>query len=926
MQPSDSGLLDRIRKVLEIWTHNRTLYPGWLVFPSGQERSELSHRTGDWEQPILSAFPHFTPVEQLKAVRELLWRKEILLEPITRELEAAANQALHKIDCEKHTIEGVQAERHDWAEVREAWYAVALFLLTDARLDCNLTLFEQLLDGLMPFVNDGPDIEHRIRQERCLWAVYSLEFGHLNELLDRWTVDNCDPAWMLRKAALLTEARRYDESIPLVERALNALRQDPAESKSIASASREGWALASTLTMNNRQSVVREWSKLASLKCDAGSEADHVRRAMTRTDAEDEAPSFDVGVRQGTRVRFSNLSRSRLIAAYRVVRLLEVAGVPPVNNPGRDTDLPMSMVSDLLTLAADELVTTNPQLSFRLVLRICTYDKDKMLQRVLSRTHLARLPGETVAEIAQLCIGVIKYSLPRLFVSDEPRSGISWIERMRVAMEVLSRLVLRLPPDLVNETLDIGLECYRTNRVAQDSWLGPPLGNMLERAWEAVPKDVRTSRVFDLMTAPIMEWDNFAAGTNCPDPGDFIGSDDLPSERTSRCEKQYQEVVSLLVRGLLGSDDSRKRATFRLIPLVTSHSLTDKDSSDIANALWSNSDPILNNSSGPNSPLDWVYLILPEMEKGEAERSFRLKWLTSNPESQGKGLDYSSNMLTQVGAAVSGLRGWGRPFALSIEDEEHIAAHIENVVEKFSSSSVSFNFGIRSTIIHVSSLAAEITVPKHVAENLLQRVEVILGTHAHSREPMLTPVNDIRLALGFAVIPGLVRAMPDRFDDISLWLRMGLGSEDDARVRGAMAAIRSWLSASATPGLRLVPDDLVREVGVIIASDRRVALLEALVCATLVFDRGSESHRDTIRPLVLQGLSYLAEKLEYDAQEDIGGDVQTLRLLCAQLATKLAPQGFENDAAVAKWLDIGRSDPFPETRNVVMSYESNRQA
>ena len=98
--------------------------------------------------------------------------------------------------------------------------------------------------------------------------------------------------------------------------------------------------------------------------------------------------------------------------------------------------------------------------------------------------------------------------------------------------------------------------------------------------------------------------------------------------------------------------------------------------------------------------------------------------------------------------------------------------------------------------------------------------------------------------------------------------------------------------------------------------------MEALVCATLVFDRGSESHRDTIRPLVLQGLSYLAEKLEYDAQEDIGGDVHTLRLLCAQLATKLAPQGFGNDAAVAKWLDIGRNDPFPETRNVVMFYES----
>ena len=745
MQPGDSGLLDRIRKLLDIWTHNRKLYPGWLVFPSGQERSDLSRRTADWEPPILSAFPHFTPVEQLKAVRELLWRKEILLEPITRDLEIAANQALHQIDCEKQTVDGVHAELDDWAEVREAWTAVALFLLTSARLDCNLVLFEQRLDSLKPFVNDGPDIEHRIQQERCLWAVYSLEFGHLNELLDRWTVDNCDPAWMLRKAALLTEVRRHDESVPLVERALNSLRQDPAESKSIASASREGWALASTLTVNNRQSIFREWSKLASLKSDAGTETDHIRRAIRRTDEQDEAPSFDVGVRQGSRVRFSNLSRSRLIAAYRAIRLLEVAGVPPVNSPGRDADLPMSMVSDLLTLAADELVTTNPQLSIRLALRICTYDKDKMLQRVLSRTHLARLPDETATELAQLCMGVIKHSLPRLFMSDEPPGGISRVERMRVAMEVLFRLVLRLPPDMVNETLDIGLECYRTDRVAQHHWLGPPLGNMLERAWEALSKDVRTSRVFDLLTAPIVGLNNFAGVTNCLDPGDFIGPDDLPSDRTSMYEKQYQEVVSLLVRGLLGSDDARHRATFRVIPLVISHSLTDKDSSAIASALWSNSDPILHNSSSPNSPLDWVYFILPEMEEGEAERSFRLKWLTPSPESQAKGADYSSDMLAQVGAAVSGLRRWGRQLVLSPEDEEHIATHIENVVEKFSSRSVSFNLGIRSTITHVSSVAAEITVPKHIAENLFRRVEVLLGARAHSREPMLGPVNDIRL-------------------------------------------------------------------------------------------------------------------------------------------------------------------------------------
>ena len=81
MHPNDSEPLDRIRNLVRIWAHNRELYPGWLVFPSGEERFELSRRTEDWKLAILDALPHFTPIEQLKAIRELVWRKELLLEP-----------------------------------------------------------------------------------------------------------------------------------------------------------------------------------------------------------------------------------------------------------------------------------------------------------------------------------------------------------------------------------------------------------------------------------------------------------------------------------------------------------------------------------------------------------------------------------------------------------------------------------------------------------------------------------------------------------------------------------------------------------------------------------------------------------------------------------------------------------------------------
>ena len=178
--------LARVKETLEVWEHNRQLYPGWLAFPSGQERGGLSRRTNEWEQPILNALPELDPVERLSAIRELIWRREILLEPLTQNLVAKAEEVLHSIDCEKRTIDGGEDARGDWAEIREAWRTVGLALLTDARLDCNGSLFEQRLDALGPFANDHVDVAHRLQHERCLWDIFSLGFESLNQRLDRW--------------------------------------------------------------------------------------------------------------------------------------------------------------------------------------------------------------------------------------------------------------------------------------------------------------------------------------------------------------------------------------------------------------------------------------------------------------------------------------------------------------------------------------------------------------------------------------------------------------------------------------------------------------------------------------------------------------------------------------------------------------------
>ena len=270
-----------IREVIDSWAHNRGLYSGWLVFPFGPEHSELSRQTDEWEPHMLRIFPNLTSIERLMAVRELIWRRELLLEPISCQLEDAAHAAIDEIDWDQRIVSDDESASISWIEIRDAWRTVALALLTQARLSCNQPIFADRLESLMPFSNDSPDVGHRIHQERCLSAVYSSDFPGLNGALDSWEVEKCDPVWMLRKAALLIEARRHFEAEILQLRSLNLIRKHLGEDRNISNASRMGWALGSMLTMENQQSIFRRWDELGALKCNVWNEIVHIRMWWT---------------------------------------------------------------------------------------------------------------------------------------------------------------------------------------------------------------------------------------------------------------------------------------------------------------------------------------------------------------------------------------------------------------------------------------------------------------------------------------------------------------------------------------------------------------------------------------------------------------------------------------------------------------------
>ena len=559
----EDDLQEKVMETIDTWQHNRKVYPGWLLLPAGEARETLRSLTNIWEPRILAALPAPAAVERLNAIYELVWRREILLEPISQELDSAAEAALTSLNCQSRTTDGVADTGIDWGAVREKWRNVALALVTAARYRLDGKLFDERTKRLEPFVNDHPDVYHRLRQEHCLWAMWAMDFETLEGLLDEWTVKDCDPIWVVRKAALLWESVRNDEAAELVRDALDAIRSLPDVEGSVASASREGWALWSVYTLDNRQEICKRWDELAAFKCDAMLERDVITRQISGSEVSQEAPRFDLEVRRVQGLRFS--SRSPEIAAYKAIRLSEIAGLPPLTRHTEPLDTPVA--SSALGSAAEVFALMRPELAIRLVLRSANSETDNTLERVLARSRVASLSDSTVDILSGICINVINYSFSRLVIADRRRRSFSWATRMRVAMEVLSRLVLRVTNDKAEALLDIGLQCYQSREISQEFWLHKSVENLLRRSWEALPKDRRTARSVDLLRLPIVGIDNFSAGvpSRLPDPGELLESDDLPSVRTSESDGRWHDVISFLIRGLGGDVESRKRAASRIM-------------------------------------------------------------------------------------------------------------------------------------------------------------------------------------------------------------------------------------------------------------------------------------------------------------------------------------------------------------------------
>ena len=520
------------------------------------------------------------------------------------------------------------------------------------------------------------------------------------------------------------------------------------------------------------------------------------------------------------------------MSARRGVRLTELAGLPPSQDG-------IAVASDILEHAAEELAQHEPEVAVRLILRVSRYDQDKRLNRILTRSLIASTPQEVIEGLSQNTLNVIRFALPRIAVAGQRGDVIFWIEKCRVAMEALSRFVLRLETTSVEAIFSEALGWYGNISIAKDPWFIEPIRHILARCCEALPRSRMTDYFFNLMSAPVVGMNGFHAfNAQYPEPAYVLPQNTGLPARNGETEAMWRDLVSLIVRGLRLGGEARKRVSLRLWRIAPGNFLTEAEEREVAEALWQDSIADPDDLPGDTDLMDWPFLLLPEPSTGLAERAFRCKWLEclvsimdKSEASESFSIDDMNSALWQIGMALQGLRKKGKALTLSEAESSGLASlvlrwsdtSLPTELRMFHRRGVPFTEGTLSlerAIMGLKYVVVEMDDCNAIEEGLFRKAQELQSHGVPTR----------------CLAAGLAKSGAKRFSEIVQWMRTGVASDDERIASDAIRGLSFWLQASSEQqnDIRGPTVDLVREIGVIVATRREPALAAALECGKVI--------------------------------------------------------------------------------------------
>ncbi len=877
---------------LEALQKDRESYPGWLVCPSelrSQVQSQLSNPFPNADNISLLA-----PDVRAKLLYEIAWRHSITFEYIAPWLSDLLFQVANP-------DEPLAISKHQQMEI-------ALILLKNSRwLETNndegKQINQEYITSLITILEKHalylPDCCAELSYHQALVARDELDYISMEVLIEKIVGE--DPVWKLRQAALLMELGRFEEGAQLIAKSYGELRANYRRDRhSISILSRLLWAhwLLEAIHRSNFNQVSDELPSFAEImyrkwKCDPWTWFENIQEKV-RKQQEDYLknknpiePSFDQGHYRNNSNQ--NSFNNEIFEFFLLDGITRSVGIPlRLGNAFLNVNL--------LAGAAEKLVISGgigiEMWDYTLAIRAASDESSSSIKNVFTRMGVACSSKGVVDILVNRILIAIDYRCKQRSKGDKEQQSHA-LSALRVLIEVLARLVVRVSPEKAKEIFRLAK--LMQQRDFQHPWLFDVFKHLLTRSLESIPKSEQGDLLAEALAFPLQSEMMSTDFPNCPNP---VINHANARETYPGIETRISELIEAVKA--MGSASSTA-ALLRLLPLVKKEGfLTQAEHEKLASNLWGN--PPLYKVL-PNTGLNpHGLLLLPAPDAEQVKALVRCHLYEHKQEVLA---DTQRAIMICAGIANAAANEMVRMFptpeqALALFDSM-VAWRLPIEKDDFLGAA---NIIRKQLIESISNALSYAIVP--ALSNEAKTVERF--------EQLNTFYKEVEGA--FVVIPAFVYFAPINENiavTVEKTIRKSLQGCDAREVIYAAIALQKWMEHSE-PANSIQLSRLISRLIVIIESGRTVGLQQLILIAGELFKKQLLSEEQVAT--LIEAIANAFKAAEYtnigpNSQEAI--NASSIREACAKVANTLIGE-YPNDLALQDLLKESKMDALPEVR------------
>ena len=914
--PQESDTAKRQKSVVSVirsWRRDRARYPEWVVLPS-TKAGKIEGETDAMMEAIIQCTDTWPPVKRLKALYELSWRHNILMNPYSPDLTTAIENTITTID--KEVLPGYAGSVSKRDAIVEHRGDLLLSLLTEARFGFQLARVSEITDLWKSNRPTSTEAQNRFRHEEGLWLLTVQDFDLLSDRMKSWDVQNHDPIWTLRKAALLADSGQYATAIDLVQRVLPEIEMEATRNTNIRNLSRLSWATqwrkgikteewwnSEFSGQPNYPKIFDKWSQIAKYDCDAYTDLKQIEGAVEPVRSQAPEGLLFQRPHHVHELRFDEYRRYQ--HTRRAIRTLELGGLP-CHFPS------VAIAAGVLEKSAVAMSDLGVQHSLPIAIRAGGSNPDKMLSTILTSGHVARMDSDTAEQVIQsLEQGRDHHTNQR---PGTYREGAVRTRRVSANVAALARCVPRAKSDKAEELFRWALAYGTRKNKNRDYSLWRSVRLLWQRSWTTINPQRRQEMLVEVLASPALEhiplW-------QYDDPAEVAFNADITIDPKGGDDRAWEKCAHSVADALRLGEDARRRAARRLLGMVIHGAVPDKERVELGRALWRGTAFDGKAMPGEITLSDWTVRALPEPEKGVADRCFRRKWV------QRTLMDNEDTILEAILAEVCNAWRtdipWYRAITLSSEEQNWLWDTVHQWLTtplRLRLSMIPRNDEQWHLINGLAAIVSRREVPPHVLTGLYDKIEEL----KHPTRTVMSDLfngNEYRLV---AAAAGLEAEGSCRADRAEMLVRMGILSDDKRVQNSALDGLCWWLGEIEKPGVGIRAPSLscVLDIGMALASQREGGMEGAVSGVIAVLSGSSEEYRNAVVPLAKEGLHRWWPVLQY-GRADVGGTdwdktVVQRRVWCVRLARAMERSGHGDSDKVKKWLEAAENDPMASVR------------